>query len=159
MTLVHLGAGGVGIGVQIHPVGLAAQGVGGGGDGHRDAVVAEAHADIAHDDALFGVEGDIPRAFIDADIQHAERVKETGVFHNLDAVIRAAVVAEFFGKFLFGLGGFFLRLFGDGVAEDFFGSVNHNKRVTSLSVCQRRQPGIGISSDVRLFPHNITNFI
>ena len=52
MSAYDLSAGGIGIGVEIHPVGLIAQGVGGGGHGHGDPVVAEAHADVAHDEGV-----------------------------------------------------------------------------------------------------------
>ena len=120
-----LGAGGVGVGVQVHPVGLIAQGMGGGGHGHRDAVVAEAHADVAHDDTLFGIKGGVALAVLDADVPHAQRGADVGVLHHDGGVGRPGVVAELAGEFCLGLLRLAVVAVGHQVAEDDLGLVLH----------------------------------
>ena len=55
-----LRAGGLGEGREVEPVGGVSHGMRRGGHGHRDAVVAEPHADVAHDDRRAVGAGDRP---------------------------------------------------------------------------------------------------
>ncbi len=96
-----LGAGGVLKGVEIHPIGLVAQRVRCRRHRNRDAVVTEAHADVADDDALFEIKIRLALSLGNADVAHAEHFAERGVFGQLDGIVRLAVVAEFFDIFLF----------------------------------------------------------
>ena len=66
MSAYDLSAGGIGIGVEIHPVGSIAQSLCRRCHGYGYAVVTEAHADVAHYDALVGVEGYLSFALVDA---------------------------------------------------------------------------------------------
>ena len=88
--------------------------------------MAEAHADVADDDPLFGIEGDIARSLVDADIAYAERLAEGAVFRQLCRIRSGAVVAVFFGELCLGSLRLFVYLRAHFVAEDHFGFVCHD---------------------------------
>ena len=115
-----LGAGGVGKGIEIHPVGRVAHRMRRRSHGDRNAVVTEAHADVADDDALFTVEGDLARSLRHADILHAQRLVEHGVFHQLHRIVGVAVVAVFSLIFLLAAHRLAIGFRADGIAEDDF---------------------------------------
>ena len=109
----HLGPGGV-EGGKVKPDGLAAQGLRAGGDGHGDAVVAEAHADVAHDQGVFR---EIQRRVaehqvLDAQLRDLVDGLQAQVIHLL------GVVPKLLQKPGLGLLGLGEGLGVDGIAED-----------------------------------------
>ena len=95
------GAGRAVKGIEIQPDRLVAQGLCAGGHRHRDAVVAEAHADVPDEDRFVGK----LRAFSERQNLRAEG-GEDGVVGQREAVVLSAVVAVLLRKLLLG----FLRL-------------------------------------------------
>jgi hypothetical protein len=132
-----LRAGGLGEGVEVEPVGGVAHGMGGAGHGHRDAVVAEAHADVADHHRRpvrpldraerEGGRGLCPGVGMEVEglgrplhdeVAHAERLADHGQPHGAEVVDRIGVVAEPPGVVLLRLAGLLVGPLVDGVAED-----------------------------------------
>ena len=116
-----LGGGGLGVGVEVQPVGLVAQSVGGRGDGHGDAVVAVAHADVADDE---GVVGQLQPRLVRQHEGLDSEVGEHRVFDRLEKVIAMAVVAVFFDEFCLLPDRFGVVSGRDVVAENGFGTLH-----------------------------------
>ena len=69
---------------------MVAERVGGGGHGHRDAVMAEAHADVADDEALFQIEG-LALAGLQPDVRNAQQLVQAGVGDDAHGVINLLI--------------------------------------------------------------------
>ena len=119
-----LGAGGLREGVQVHPVGRISKGVGRAGHGDGDPVVAEAHADVPHDETLLPIKGGVPLPLRHPDVGDAQGLIQAGVFHQLDRIIRPGVVSEAAGVAGLGPDGLPVVLVRDGVIKNALGSVH-----------------------------------
>ena len=111
-----LAAGALTEGVEVHPNGLIAEGIRRRSHRHRDAVVAEAHADVADDD---GFVRELRRWLVgEREALHVpERPDDRRVLER-EMVGRLAVVAELADILVLILFGLFQVLFGDGVIEN-----------------------------------------
>ena len=136
-----LGAGGLGEAREVQPVGGVAHGVGGRGHGHGDAVVAEAHADVAHDQRLagravhrtadcsldgvgLGVGREVERAAVaHHEVADAEGLAHHGQLARGKVIDGCGIVAVLLGVLLFGLDRLVVGLLVDGVAKDLCGPV------------------------------------
>ena len=109
----HLGPGGVETG-QVEPDRLPAQGLGAGGDGHGDPVVAEAHADVAHDE---GVLRELQRLVAVDQVLYAQ-LRDLVDGLQSQVVDLVGVVPELLEEARLGLLGLLDHLGVHGVAED-----------------------------------------
>ena len=115
------GAGGLREGVEIQPVWFISQGAGSRSDGHGDAVVAVAHADIADDD---GVVGKLKSRLV----RQRERLDpeggENGVVNSLEIIVFPAVVPVLFEEFLLLSAGLPVSPRRDFIPEDDFRAIH-----------------------------------
>ena len=117
-----LAAGGVLEGVEVKPEGIIAQRLCRRGHGHADAVMAEAHADVADDDVLFT---EVIGRAADDEVLGPERV-EHAVRLSRERIGDLAVIAEFAAVVLRALDRLGIVPVRDRVAEDAFCSVHHD---------------------------------
>ena len=80
--------------------------------------MTEAHADVAYDQTLLSVKRHSAAALVDTDIIYAQRLAETSVLGDLDAVALLAVITVFARIFPLGFFRLALRSALDGITID-----------------------------------------